>query len=87
MKLDVVSRGGRKKDFWDLHELAVDHYDISAMISFHRERYPFGHNEELIRRQLINFKLADDDFDPHCLRGKHWELIKLDFTEWMSSGK
>src|SRR5882757_2959297 len=21
MKIDVISRGGRKKDFWDLHEL------------------------------------------------------------------
>jgi predicted nucleotidyltransferase component of viral defense system len=21
MKLDVMQRGGRKKDFWDLHEL------------------------------------------------------------------
>jgi hypothetical protein len=27
---------------------------------------------------LIDFKVADEDFDPRCLKGKHWELIKLD---------
>ena len=27
---------------------------------------------------------ADKDFDPICLRGKHWELIKLDFTTLLS---
>jgi hypothetical protein len=84
MKLDIVARGGRKKDFWDLHELA-DHYDIPSMIAFHRERYPFGHDEKLIRLQLVDFELAEDDFDPECLRGKYWELIKLDFIEWMKS--
>jgi hypothetical protein len=84
MKLDIVSRGGRKKDFWDLHKLA-DHFEIPAMIGFHKERYPFTHDEKLIRRQLVNFMSADDDFDPECLMGKHWELIKLDFIEWMKS--
>ncbi len=31
MKLEVVSHGGRKKDFWDLHEL-LDYYTIPSMI-------------------------------------------------------
>ena len=38
MKIDVIQRGGRKKDFWDLHEL-LDKYDISEMIKFHEKRY------------------------------------------------
>lgn len=82
MKLDIVARGGRKKDFWNLHELA-DYYDFDSMIAFHLERYPYSHDEKLIRKQLVNFDIADDDFDPECLRGKYWELIKLDFIEWM----
>lgn len=82
MKLDVISRGGRKKDFWDLHELK-NYYDIPTMIELHEERYRFNHDDELIRNKLIDFSDADDDFDPQCLKGKHWELIKLDFMEWM----
>jgi hypothetical protein len=25
--------------------------------------------------------MADEDFDPECLLGKHWEFIKEDITE------
>jgi len=25
--------------------------------------------------------MADDDFEPVCLKGKYWELIQLDFVE------
>lgn len=32
MKLDVVSRGGRKKDFWDIHEL-IDNYSPNTVSS------------------------------------------------------
>lgn len=80
MKIDVVQRIGRKKDFWDLHELLF-HYNISTMLSLHQERYPFTHDQELILNHLINFELADDDFDPICLRGKYWEFIKEDIVD------
>ena len=40
MKVDVVQRVGRKKDFWDLHELLTNH-DIHAMIALHQRRYPY----------------------------------------------
>lgn len=30
---------------------------------------------------FIDFERADEDFTPMCLKGKHWELIKLDFVE------
>ena len=48
------------------------------MLSLHRKRYPYTNDEELILHNLINFKLANDDFDPICLRGKYWEFIKED---------
>jgi hypothetical protein len=31
--------------------------------------------------KLTFFTQADNDFTPRCLRGKYWELIKLDFEE------
>jgi hypothetical protein len=77
MKIDIVQRGARKKDFWDLHEL-LGRYSPSRMIELHKIRYPHSHEENKIRANFINFTSADDDFDPICLKGKYWELIKLD---------
>lgn len=77
MKIDVIQRIGRKKDFWDLHKL-LDDYSISSMLNLHKERYSYSHDEELIIHNLTQFELADDDFDPICLHGKHWEFIKDD---------
>ncbi|MEA4974895.1 MAG: nucleotidyl transferase AbiEii/AbiGii toxin family protein [Paludibacter sp.] len=80
MKIDVILRGGRKKDFWDIHEL-MDVFSIEQMISLHKERYLYAHNKHEIIAQLANFEHADSDFDPICLRDKYWEIIKLDLFE------
>ena len=80
MKLDVVQREGRKKDFWDLHELLSD-YGVGKMLQMHEQRYPYGHDSASILRNFTNFERADDDFDPICLRGKYWEFIKEDIKE------
>jgi predicted nucleotidyltransferase component of viral defense system len=80
MKLQVIANGGRKKDFWDLHEL-LDEYSIESMIALHARRYPYDHDKQQIISALTDFTTADSDFEPLCQRGKHWELIKLDFME------
>lgn len=80
MKIDIIQSAGRKKDFWDIHEV-LDHYTIEQMIALHEERYPYGHDRDLIIKNLTNFNKADKDVDPECLRGKYWELIKLDMLE------
>lgn len=79
IKLDVVLRGGRKKDFWDLHYY-LDKVTIDEMISFYEQRYPYS-DCSTIKSQFVNFESADADFDPICLLDKSWELIKLDFFE------
>ena len=81
MKIDVISSGGRKKDFWDIHELK-DEYSYERMIALHKQRYPYTHDENQIRKNFTDFKNADDDFDPICLEGKHWEIIKLDIIDF-----
>lgn len=81
MKIDIISRGGRKKDFWDIHELKDD-YSIEKMLALHKQRNPYTHDEDQIRRNFSNFRNADDDFDPICLQGKHWEIIKLDLIDF-----
>lgn len=80
MKIDIVQRVARKKDFWDLHEL-LERYSPSQMIELHKTRYPYARDEGLIRANFTNFTIADGDFDPICLKGKYWELIKYDFVQ------
>ncbi|WGF91547.1 nucleotidyl transferase AbiEii/AbiGii toxin family protein [Aequorivita marisscotiae] len=79
MKIDVVQRGGRKKDFWDLHAL-FDNYTIEQMLALHKQRHPYTHDATLILQNFIDFSQADDDFDPICLLGKYWEFIKDDIV-------
>jgi hypothetical protein len=80
MKLDVVQRGGRKKDFWDLHEL-FEKYSLSQMLALHGQRYPYSHNRDLIIENFTNFTIADEEFNPICYKGKYWEFIKEDIQE------
>lgn len=84
MKVDVVRRGGRKKDFWDLHEL-LEQYSINQMIALHATGYEWTHDEELITKNFTDFGQADEDFDPICLKGKEWAFIKEDFEEAVNS--
>jgi len=84
MKIDVVQRGGRKKDFWDLHEL-LGGYSIMDMLELHEQRYPYAHDRNLILSNLVNFEIADNDFDPMCFKGKYWEFIKADFEDLIAS--
>jgi len=81
MKLDVILRGGRKKDFWDLHYF-IDKINIEDMISLFQKRYPYNDDYGKIKAQLLNFDIADADFEPICLLEKNWEIMKLDFIEF-----
>jgi hypothetical protein len=84
MKIDVVSRGGRKKDFWDLDRL-LEEFSIEEMIGFHAARHAWDHERETIINNLADFSLADEYPDPECLLDKDWGLIKLRFTELAES--
>lgn len=80
MKVDVVSRGGRKKDFWDLHEL-LDTYSIPQMLELHQQRHEYTHDRDQIIANFTDFTSAVKDIDPICLKEKEWVLLKLDFVE------
>ena len=81
MKIQAILGRAKKKDFWDIHELKDD-YSLEKMLVIHQERYPYNHDEDQIRANFSDFKNADDDFDPICLKGKHWEIIKLDMIDF-----
>ena len=80
MKVDIVQRGGRKKDFWDLHE-ALSRFTIAEMIALHKSRFEWTHDEHLIRKNFTDFTAANNDFDPVCLKNKEWAFIKDDIEE------
>lgn len=74
MKLDVISRGGRKKDFWDLVEI-LDDYSLEHLINVYTKKYPY-HDIEDVKTGLINFTLAEEMPDPIWLKGRTWEMVK-----------
>jgi len=84
MKMNVVSRGGRKKDFWDLHYF-LGHYSLSEMFSLHEKRYEWEHNAAELIHNFTDFSIADDMPDPVCLLRKDWDDIKLDLIETAES--
>ena len=77
MKMDVILQNGRKKDFWDIHAL-LPFFTPEEMFSFHEKRNPYSHDSKLLKQKVIDFDLAENDFNPICLQQKHWELVKLD---------
>ena len=87
MKMEVIGNGGRKKDFWDIHKL-LDYLSLDQILALHAERYPYSHSKETLINKLVDFQRADDDdLDPICLKGKYWELIKVDFNDIIQIAK
>jgi predicted nucleotidyltransferase component of viral defense system len=84
MKIDVVQRGGRKKDFWDIHEL-LEYFTLSQLLQLHQRKYPYNHEKQLILKNMVDFSKAENEPDPVCLKGKYWDLIKLDFIEGLNN--
>ena len=78
MKFEVIANGGRKKDFWDIHEL-LETYTLDEMIDFYLKRNPYSYSKDELLAKIIDFSKAEDDFTPNCYKEKVWELIKLDF--------
>jgi len=83
MKMDVIIQNGRKKDFWDIHAL-LPFFTSEEMISFYEKRNPYTFNSKLLKQKLIDFELAENDFNPICLKNKHWELIRLDIYNFFN---
>jgi predicted nucleotidyltransferase component of viral defense system len=83
MKMNVISRGGRKKDFWDIHYL-LDLYSLPKMLELHKKRHPWEHEDARLLDMLTEFNVADEMTDPKCLLGKDWDFIKMDIIDAVS---
>lgn len=79
MKLDTISRGGRKKDFWDMSEI-LDTYKLQDLLARYPAKYPYSEVQDVING-MTNFQVADQVPDPICLKQKHWDLVKMEMQE------
>ncbi len=59
----------------------MEHFTWPEMLDLYTKRYPYNFSQEEIIKKLTDFKEADADLDPICLKDKYWELIKLDIEE------
>ena len=84
MKLEVVASNGRKKDFWDIHEL-LEKFEINTLFEYYLKRYPYSASREDLIEKLVDFEIADDEFTPNCYKDKDWDIIKLDFIDLHAS--
>ena len=84
MKFEIIANGGRKKDFWDIHEL-LETYTLDEMIAFYLKRNPYGYSKDELLAKTTDFSKAEDDFTPKCYKEKVWELIKLDFEKLLKT--
>ncbi|WP_026932583.1 nucleotidyl transferase AbiEii/AbiGii toxin family protein [Christiangramia echinicola] len=80
MKMEVIGHAGRKKDFWDIHEL-LEKFSFEDILKFYEKRYPYNYSREELLNKFTDFEHADYDFDPICMKDKTWELIKLDLED------
>ena len=80
MKFEVIANGGRKKDFWDIHEL-LNIFTLKDMLGYYSKRNPYGLAEDELLEKCLDFSIAEDDLTPNCYKGKVWEIIKLDIEE------
>jgi hypothetical protein len=79
MKLDTISRGGRKKDFWDLSEILETH-KFSELLDVYKEKYPWFEVGDVLKG-LTDFTIADQMPDPICYKKKDWGTIKAEMVK------
>ena len=80
MKLQAISTGGRKKDWWDIHML-LELFSLEEMLAFHQRWQPWTHDRKELLDALVDFSAPDQQPNPRCLLGKDWDIIKMDIID------
>lgn len=83
MKIQAILGRGRKKDFWDLHEL-LKHYSLQQISDWHRKKYPGQMLAIAIPNAICYFSDADESEDPLSLKGQTWEAVKRSISQTVS---
>ena len=80
MKIQAILGRGKKKDFWDLHEL-LKHYSLQQIIDWHKQKFPNQMLAISIPHAVTYFEDADESETPVSLKGQSWEKVKKEISK------
>jgi predicted nucleotidyltransferase component of viral defense system len=83
MKLNAILGRGKKKDFWDLHEL-LQHYPLQKMSELHEAKFPQQNLLITIPQAITYFTDADESETPISLKKQTWEKVKKEIQKKVS---
>ncbi|MBN2806526.1 MAG: nucleotidyl transferase AbiEii/AbiGii toxin family protein [Prolixibacteraceae bacterium] len=83
MKIQAILGRGKKKDFWDLHEL-LKHYSLQQIIDWHKMKFPSQMLAISIPHAITYFVDADESETPVSFMGQTWDQIKQNISQTVS---
>lgn len=83
MKIQAILGRGKKKDFWDLHEL-LKHHSLQQIMDWHKQKYPNQMLAISIPNALTYFTDADESETPVSFKKQTWEMVKKDISRTVS---
>lgn len=83
MKTQAILGRGRKKDFWDLHEL-LKHFSLQQIMDLYKQKYPNQMLAISIPNAITYFDDADESEEPISLKGQSWESVKKSLQQTVS---
>jgi len=83
MKIQAILGRGKKKDFWDLHEL-LKHYSLQQIMNWHKQKYPNQMLAISIPNAITYFVDADESETPVSFKKQTWEGVKKDISRVVS---
>lgn len=75
MKIQAILGRGKKKDFWDLHEL-LQHYSLEQIIDWHHQKFPSQMLAISIPHAITYFTDAEESETPVSFKNQTWEEVK-----------
>lgn len=83
MKIQAILGRGKKKDFWDIHEL-LQHYSLQQIIDWHKQKFSSQMLAISIPNAITYFVDANESETPKSLKNQKWEGIKKDIRKVVS---
>ena len=84
MKIQAILGRGKKKDFWDLHEL-LKHFSLQQIMDWHKLKYPNQMLAISIPNAITYFTDADESETPVSFKKQTWESVKKDIRRVVSN--
>ncbi|GAB1451829.1 hypothetical protein MASR2M47_18850 [Draconibacterium sp.] len=80
MKIQAILGRGKKKDFWDLHEL-LKNFSLQQIIDWHKQKYPSQMLAISIPHAITYFVDAEESETPVSFNKQTWESIKKEISK------